>query len=199
VLHEHRRRARRLERQHAGEQLVAHDAERVLVAPAVELRLAERLLGTHVRRGAERRAGHREPLVLLGRPRDAEVGDHRASALAVEQHVVGLHVAVHHAARVRVAQPVGDLGEHARGLGRRRARRAGEARASVSPSTSAMASHATPPSSPAGEDRHDVGVRELGGGLRLARKRARTPARNASSGGSTLSATGRWSRTSTAR
>jgi hypothetical protein len=52
VLHQHRGRPRRLERQHAGEELVAHHAERVLVAAAVELLLAHRLLGAHVRRGA---------------------------------------------------------------------------------------------------------------------------------------------------
>ena len=57
---------------------------------------------------------------------------------AVEQDVVGLHVAVHDAARVRVRQRVGDVAQDAPRVGDRqrgsRARRC----ARLSPSTSAM-------------------------------------------------------------
>ena len=45
VLHEHRRRVGRLERRLAGEHLIADHAERVDVAPTVELTLAQGLLG----------------------------------------------------------------------------------------------------------------------------------------------------------
>ena len=81
-----------------GEHLVGHDAERVEIAPAVDL-LAGRLLGAHVGRRPD---GHALPgaarAALAGhRARDAEVREQRASGGLVEQHVLGLHVAVHHA------------------------------------------------------------------------------------------------------
>ena len=102
MLHHHRRRVRCLERQLAGEHQVADDAERIDVAAAVGLALAERLLGRHVRRRADRDARDRELRVALGRARDAEVGDHRAPALAIDQNVLRLDVAVHDAvARAR--------------------------------------------------------------------------------------------------
>ena len=127
------------ERRRAGEHLVADDAERVDVAAAVELALADRLLGRHVRRRAHGDAGDGEPRVARGGARDAEVGDHGAARRAVEQDVVGLHVAMHDAARVRVRERVGHVGEDAPRVGdRQAAARASAARARLSPSTSAM-------------------------------------------------------------
>jgi hypothetical protein len=83
----------RVPRQH----LVGDHAEAVEIAPAVHL-LARRLLGAHVARGSDchalPRAGH--SLRRHG-PGDAEVGQEGAPAPALEQDVLGLHVAVHHA------------------------------------------------------------------------------------------------------
>jgi hypothetical protein len=135
VLHEHPRRARRLERERAGEHLVGDDAERVLVAAAVDGALAERLLGAHVRRRPHGHAGDGEALVLLRRAGDAEVGDEGAPALPVEEHVVGLHVAVHHAVRVGVGERVGHLGDEAARLGVRQPPSRVRRSPSVSPST----------------------------------------------------------------
>ena len=48
------------ERRFADEHLIRHDAQRVQVAPPVELTVAGRLLGRHVRGSADRHAGRRE-------------------------------------------------------------------------------------------------------------------------------------------
>ena len=44
---------------------------------------------------------------------DAEIGEHRAPAVGVEEHVGGLDVAMHHAAAVRALERLGELAEHA--------------------------------------------------------------------------------------
>ncbi len=69
------------------------------------------LLGREVRGGAHHRAGARERVARL-RTGDAEVGDLHLT-LWRDQHVAGLHVAVHDAVRVRERQRVGDLGRDA--------------------------------------------------------------------------------------
>ncbi len=92
----------------AGQHLVGHDAERVEIGPVVDLRAGGGLFGRHVHR---RPQGHAErgdaagPLDVragadrLGHP---EVRHHRHAAR--QEHVVRLHVPVHHPARVRVRQ-----------------------------------------------------------------------------------------------
>ena len=88
----------------ARQHLVHDAAERIEIAPAVELVLAGRLLRTHVGRGAESESGRGELLPTRGahRPGDAEVRHHRLVAL--QQNVLGLDVPVHDPLRMRVAQ-----------------------------------------------------------------------------------------------
>jgi hypothetical protein len=96
---------RRLPRQH----LVEHAAEAVLVTAAVEPAAPARLLRAHVGRGADHHAGRGQllPSRRRHRPGDPEVGDQRVAFL--EQDVLGLDVAVHHALPVSVVQGVGHL------------------------------------------------------------------------------------------
>ena len=85
----------------------------------VDGRVADRLLGRHVRGRAERHAGRGEPgtrpgtILRRGRDRlgDAEVSDDRVPAR--EKHILRLEVAVHHASTVRVRQRVGQLADDA--------------------------------------------------------------------------------------
>ena len=116
VLHRHRHLVLALERDLAGEHLVEDDAERV------EVRLtgdgsAEGLLGGDVVGRAEHPAVRRQAL-LVERARDPEVGD-LGRALLVDQHVLGLDVAVDDVARVRGAERAGDLDRVRDRLGRR--------------------------------------------------------------------------------
>jgi hypothetical protein len=108
--------------QRAGEQLVGDDAEAVDVRAHVDpRRVAARLLGAHVRQGAEQLAVPGLPrgvAVEVEQAGDAEVED-LAPAGFVDQHVGGLEVAVHQPALVRVADRLGDGDHHADPLGER--------------------------------------------------------------------------------
>ena len=106
------------ERRRPGEHLVGDDTEGVEIAPAVDL-LARGLLGAHVGGGADGHSLPRAAGAALGRhrARDAEVGQQRAAGGLVEQDVLRLHVAVHHAGPARgverrgqVAHDPGDRG-----------------------------------------------------------------------------------------
>ena len=107
------------ERRLAGEHLVEHGAERVDVRAGGDLALAHRLLGTHVVRRAERHAGlgHPGPARLARRQRDPEVGDERLAL--VEQDVLRLDVAVHHAVPVGVVERRAHLAGDSEGVGDR--------------------------------------------------------------------------------
>ena len=98
------------ERRIAGQHLVEHAREAVLVAPAVEARLGGGLLGTHVRRSADREPMVGDVRAVAGGGGDrgghAEVGDDRLAFL--EQDVLGLDVAVNHPVPVGIAQGRGD-------------------------------------------------------------------------------------------
>ena len=130
VRDQHGRRQLRVERKAARQREVADDAERVDVAARVDA-VAGHLLGAQVVHGAEHLAGRRERR-RLGQARDAEVGDQRAPGGAVDENVLGLHVAVDDAARVRVAERLGDVAQLADDLA---ARRCVRARGSAAPST----------------------------------------------------------------
>ena len=101
----HRLRGRPRERRLTHQHLVRDARQAVLVAPPVDLCAPRRLLGAHVCRGPDDRAGLREVLSCsrgADRPRDAEVGDHGGPT---RQHdVLGLDVAVHDAVAVRVGE-----------------------------------------------------------------------------------------------
>src|SRR5262249_60685422 len=70
-------------------------------------RLAARLLGCEVLAGAENRAGLRDAVLDVERARDAEVG-HLHLALAAEEDVLRLHVAMDEPVLVCEGQPVGN-------------------------------------------------------------------------------------------
>jgi hypothetical protein len=98
------------ERRAAGNHFVRHRAERVDVGAVVDIRITRGLLRGHIRGRPERHADGGESTFGFGladRLRDAEIGDD--GVMAREQHVVGLDVAMDHAARVRVGQRVGDV------------------------------------------------------------------------------------------
>ena len=141
LLHDHRRRLgdvfhqdagdrRRAERQLADEHLVAHDAQAINVRTAVDLPVAGRLLGAHEVRCPDRHAGGRQRSAggrgqRLG---DAEIRHDDPAAAALEEDVVGLHVAVDDADGVGGAQGIRRLGQDAPHFLRREAAPALEAR-----------------------------------------------------------------------
>ena len=107
VLHRHRDEVVARERHVAGEQLIDDDPERVDVRGLGDLP-SLRLLGRDVVAGSEHRARGGLALLRLERAGDPEVG-HLRFALAVQQHVLGLDVAVDEALLVGEREPAGDL------------------------------------------------------------------------------------------
>ena len=111
VAGEHRHGVRPVERETTGQGEKPDHAERVQVAARIH-RPTHRLLGAH-----ELRRPHHPPRVGASAPvhaRDTEVGDQRPAAPQLDQDVVRLHVAMHHAVRVSVVERSPDLLEHAR-------------------------------------------------------------------------------------
>ncbi len=106
VLHGDRHLVLAVERHVPDEHLVEHDAQRVDVRLAVDV-VPERLLGRHVVGGPEHAPVGGQAL-LVERAGDPEVGD-LGRALAVDQDVLGLDVAVDDVARVGAAERAGDL------------------------------------------------------------------------------------------
>ena len=99
-------------RPRAGRELVQHHAEREQIGARVDVAPGE-LLGRHVARRADHRADLRDARHRR-RARDAEVGDHDATVAALDQHVVGLEIAVDDARRVRRREPRADLHRRSR-------------------------------------------------------------------------------------
>ncbi len=95
------------ERDLSGQHLVEHDAERVDVGLLVDVH-ALRLLGRDVVGRAEHRAGLGHPALDVERAGDAEVGDLRL-AVAVQQDVLRLDVAMDETVAVREREPARDL------------------------------------------------------------------------------------------
>jgi len=103
------------ERRLADEHLVRRDAEGVDVGAMIDLGIGRGLLGCHVQRRAERRAGVGEgrassvstALGAAQRLGDAEIGNRGGAA--GEQNVVRLDVAVHDAALVRIGECARDV------------------------------------------------------------------------------------------
>jgi hypothetical protein len=110
---------RRLPREH----LVRNDAEPVEIAPAVH-QFAGRLLRAHVGRRTDgdplpRRRVFGVPVRCAG---DSEIGEQRAARDAVEQDVLGLHVAVHEPRTAGRIECGGEVGcDCRRPVGRQRA------------------------------------------------------------------------------
>ncbi len=100
------------ERRPSREQFVTERPNGVQVGAVVHVGIAGRLLGRHIGRRAERHAegGERGGAARVrDRLGDAEVGHQRV--LPRQQHVVGLHVAVHDAVAVRVGEGVAHIAQ----------------------------------------------------------------------------------------
>ena len=170
MLHEHGRRVRGLEGRLADEHLIPDDAQRILVAAAVEVALPHCLFGRHVGRRADRDAREGQPGVARGRARDTKVGDESATCRPIDENVVRLDVAMDDAARVRVVQRIRDLTEDAAyGIH-------GEPRLACESCREALAlderhdEKHDPATLIDGVDRYDVWVTELRGRLCLAQE-----------------------------
>lgn len=112
---EHGRRRRSRERGLAGERLEQHTAESEEITASIE-RLTRRLFRTHVRRCTDHHAHARECAGFLRcrqRLRDTEIGHDGVSL--VQEDVLGLDVAMHHAMAMRVVEGVRDISADPRG------------------------------------------------------------------------------------
>ena len=115
MLQRHRQGVAGAVRQAASEHFPAQHAEAVEVGAAVHLQPA-RLFRRHVGGAADREPGRRQPRVATAPQGDAEVREQRTFVL-VEQHVLGLDVAMHDAADMRVVQGIQQVAQdrgHAR-------------------------------------------------------------------------------------
>ena len=115
-----------------GQHLVEHGAQRVDVGPAIDVLRGHDLLGRHVGGRAQQRSGRGQvgragPLAQrraadLGHAEVDDLDVRQPARLRLQEHVVGLQVAVDDAARVHGAERAADLAEDGAGLGRRQRR-----------------------------------------------------------------------------
>ncbi len=150
------------ERLPPGEELVSHHAERVEIHPVIDARVAEGLLGRHVRQGADDHADAGDLGGALGlgggvdRLGHAEVGDNGVAVL--EQDVVRLDVAMDDAEAVGVGQGIGDFGEEAHRLRHREWALARQPVAERFPLDQRHGEPGQPADLAGGEERDDVGM-----------------------------------------
>jgi hypothetical protein len=74
------------------------------------------LFGRHVGGRADCGAGHGESRILIGAQRDAEVAQHRASRIGIDEDVLGLHIAMYDTVRMRVGKRRRDIVQESFGL-----------------------------------------------------------------------------------
>ena len=161
LAHQQSLRAVARERRLAHQPEVGGEPEGVEVAASVEL-LTRSLLGAHELRRAHHFAHARHRRIRrAGDPaRHPEVHQQRSARRALQHDVVGLDVAVHHAASVRVGERVGDVLQQAHAFARRQ--RAG-ARDTLREALALDEAHHERQHALAfldGVHRHDVGMRE---------------------------------------
>ena len=104
-----------------AQHVVAEHAQRVDVAAAVDVELARGLLGRHVVRRAERARRVGAHRIERTQQRDAEIREHRATAAALEQNVLGLEIAMDDAVAVRRVERQREVAKDALHFVRRRA------------------------------------------------------------------------------
>ena len=178
VLGQHGRRAGPDEGRAAGDHLVAEGADRVDIGALVGTGVGGGLLGRHVGGRAERHAERRERGAAGGlgdRLGDAEVG--HEGMLAREQHVVGLHVAVHDAVRVGVRERVAHVAQDPHRLADRQLVLLHEPGAQRLPLHAGHDVVEEVAVRARGEQRNDMGMLQLGGELDLALEPLRAHAR----------------------
>ena len=96
-----------------AEHRVADGAEGVNVAALVDVRRSHGLLGRHVMRRADDHPARGQAVAAVVELRDAEVGEHGAARLLIEQDVRRLDVTMDHAAAVRALHGLRQLEEDA--------------------------------------------------------------------------------------
>ena len=152
----------------AAEHLVQHAAHTVNIAPTIHVRAACRLLWTHILHGANGDAGLSELFApgCADRPRDPEVRDDRVALF--EQDVLRLDVTVHHVVLVGGPEGIRDFSGDLQGV------LDGKLFLAIQPIAEGFALHIRHDIEeesirlPRVEQREDVRMVEIGGGLDLA-------------------------------
>ena len=116
VLGDHRLGSRSGEGWLSSQTLVEHATERVEIAPAIDLSLPGGLLGTHIGRRADRKAGPGQPVAARCTERmgDPEVGQNRFTSL--EQDVLRFDVPMDDAVLMSASQGSEDVTSHPYGV-----------------------------------------------------------------------------------
>ena len=158
------------ERRLAGEHLIDNRCHRIQIAARVHHALAHRLLRAHVLRRTKREPGLREPLTtsLLHGERNAEIGDERTAVL--QQDVFRFDVAMDDALSVRVLERAGHFTRDTHRIIHRQLAVTLEALSQRLAGDQWHDVLQQPIGHAAVEQRQDVGMLQLGGGLDLTEK-----------------------------
>ena len=154
------------ERETAGERVEAHHAERVQVGAAVD-RQSRHLLGAD-ERGRPAHAAAGIGVRIRGRARDPEIRHEHPVRAPLQEDVLGLDVAMHDAAGVRVGECRRGLREHPHHLRRREPPVAPQTIGERLPFHVRHGVEHEAIRFVHGEHRHDVRMREPGGDARFA-------------------------------